>query len=239
VSKRILMVEDEHGIVLSVGDRLRAEGYDFESVPSAETASSRLGSSTYHLVLLDIMLPGMSGFELIKALRAKGAQVPILVLSARSGLSDRVSGLRLGADDYLVKPFAMDELVVRIEVLLRRGERDEAEGALKGLRPIDTTKGDVCFGPFRLCFRNASLYKNDAPVLLSNQEFRLLSIFTDHPGEVLPPELLLNLGWGYESDVSSRTLYVHVAWLRKKLANSERPDGYIHTVRKIGYIFSE
>lgn len=232
---RILMIEDERGLVLSVGDRLKAEGYEFHTESRGDTGLERGRSETWDLLLVDVMLPGLDGFEIIRRLRGAGVQTPAVLVTARDLVTDRVSGLRLGADDYVVKPFAMDELVARIESHLRRASL--GEGAEPSLSPVD--KGNVhTFGPFVFDPGRAGVFRGGERLPLTHQEFRLLQVLIEHEGQVLEATKLLDLAWGYGSEVTSRTLYVHMSWLRQKLKTSERPDGHIETVRRLGYMFT-
>jgi two-component system alkaline phosphatase synthesis response regulator PhoP len=235
MKKQILMIEDERGLLLSVGDRLINEGYAFTGAANGNEGLKKVVSGTWDLVILDLMLPGPSGFDIVRSARGQGLACPFLILSARASLSDRVSGLRLGANDYLVKPFDMDELVARTEVQLRQTGGPGADPS--HTQAIDFGREDYCFGPFRLSFKTVKLLRDNLPIALSNQEFRLLSLLTKHAGEVLPMDLLLSLAWGYQAEVTSRTLYVHIAWLRKKLTTDDRPDGYIRTINRVGYLF--
>ena len=229
---RILMIEDERGLVLAVGDRLRSEGYEFVSEPRGDTGLARVLAENWDLLLVDVMLPGLDGFEILRRLRKAGWEGPLLFVTARDQVIDRVSGLRLGADDYISKPFAMEELVARIETRLRRPP--VAPGSEPPSGPA--TKP---FGPFLFDPERAGVFRDEERLPLTHQEFRLLQVLIENEGKVLDGGALLNLAWGYDNpEISSRTLYVHMSWLRQKLKTPERPDGYIQTVRGFGYMFS-
>lgn len=229
---RILMVEDERGLVLSVGDRLRAQDYEFHAEARGDSGLSRARAESWDLLLIDVMLPGLDGFEIVRDLRGSGIQTPVLMVTARDLVADRVSGLRLGADDYVVKPFAMDELVARIESHLRRARLPGPEG------PAPGDEASLRFGPFVFDPGRAGVFRDGERLPLTHQEFRLLQVLIEHEGQVLEATKLLDLAWGYGSEVTSRTLYVHMSWLRQKLKTTERPDGHVETVRRLGYMFT-
>lgn len=226
---KILMIEDEPGIQLTVGDRLTAEGYEFESCPDGVAGEAIARNGNHDLILLDVMLPGKDGFSICRSLRSAGIAKPILMLTARGQVSDRVNGLKLGADDYLGKPFDMAELLARIEALLRRAEASAQAydtGAEKsgGELIIDLKRGYISFKG------------TDSP--LSAQEIKLLDYFYRHADSIISREELLNTVWGYDSDITTRTIDVHVARLRQKLGDVKDVPKYIHTVRGIGYKFT-
>ena len=223
--RRILVVEDEESLSLTLSDRLLAEGYAVEVRPTGEAALELLAVSPFDLVLLDVMLPGMDGFSVCVELRRRGLPLPVLMLTARSEVREKVLGLRLGADDYLGKPFDMLELLARVEALLRRSAAPDA------------TPGVVEFGDVRLDPRSATVTRGGEPVALSAMEYRLLGFFLEHRGEVLSRERLLDEVWGYDSSVYSRTVDVHVATLRQKIeANPSHPCTIV-TVHRLGYRF--
>jgi two-component system alkaline phosphatase synthesis response regulator PhoP len=223
--RRILLVEDEPGLVLTLTDRLTAEGYHVESVRDGNTAVDRGSRDHFDVILLDVMLPGCDGFEVCRTLRQRGVSSAILMLTARGEVVDRVVGLKLGADDYLTKPFEMPELLARIEALVRRtgSARQSADG--------------YEFGAIRVDFRRAEVRKHDALVELSARELKLLRYFIEHRGATISRNELLNAVWGYNAMPSTRTVDVHVAWLRQKLEDTPRHPQYIHTVHGLGYKF--
>ncbi|MGH9348905.1 MAG: response regulator transcription factor [Vicinamibacterales bacterium] len=222
---KLLLVEDEPGLVMTLTDRLLAEGYEVESVGDAPTALARGGAGTHDLILLDVMLPGGNGFDVCRTLRQRGVQSPILMLTARGQVVDRVVGLKLGADDYLVKPFEMVELLARIEALLRRA-------------PAPARTGDgFRFGDVTVDFRRAEVTKAGQRVDLSAREFKLLRYFLEHLGATLSRDELLNEVWGYHAMPSTRTVDVHVAWLRQKLETNPRHPQHLLTVHGLGYKF--
>jgi two-component system, OmpR family, alkaline phosphatase synthesis response regulator PhoP len=228
LSRRILLVEDEPGLVLTLTDRLMAEGYEVESEGDAVRGLARGSTGGFDAILLDVMLPGGSGFDVCRTLRQRGVQTPILMLTARGQVVDRVVGLKLGADDYLIKPFEMAELLARIEALLRRGAA-----------PVSTAiVGETFrFGEVSIDFRKAEVTKSGRPIELSAREFKLLRYFVEHRGAALSRDELLNEVWGYNAMPSTRTVDVHVAWLRQKIEDNPRHPQYIHTVHGLGYKF--
>jgi two-component system alkaline phosphatase synthesis response regulator PhoP len=227
MNSRILLVEDEPGLVLTITDLLTAEGYTVESATDGPTGLTKALNERFDLVVLDVMLPGKSGFDICRELRQQGRDVAILLLTAKSQLTDRVVGLKLGADDYMVKPFEPPELLARIEALLRRVKREK-------LPPVMRFE----FGSVEIDFEKGMARKAGAPVGLAGKELELLRYLIDHRGAVVSREELLQAVWEYQPGVSSRTIDVHVAWLRQKLEDNPQYPQHIHTVRGVGYRFS-
>jgi two-component system alkaline phosphatase synthesis response regulator PhoP len=229
MSNRILLVEDEAGLSLTVEDRLVAEGYRVEVACDGEAGLLRALDERFDLVVLDVMLPKKSGFEVCRELRAKQARTPILMLTARGQIEDKVVGLKLGADDYLVKPFHMSELMARVEALLRRGGPATAEPKAGA--------ASFAFGDVRVDFRKAEVRVGDRQVELSAKELQLLRYFLQHPGATLSRQELLDAVWGWNAMPVTRTVDVHVAGLRKKLEKDPRTPSYILTMHGLGYKF--
>ena len=227
MSSRILLVEDEPGLVLTVSDLLAAEGYEVETAMDGPTGLARAMGEEFDLIILDVMLPGKNGFEVCRELRQKGRDVAILMLTAKTQVVDRVVGLKLGADDYLSKPFDPSELLARVEALLRRVKREKRPPVLR-----------FQFGNVEIDFESGKVRKDGAPVNLAGKEIQLLRYLIDHRGKVVSRDELLEKVWAYQSGVSSRTIDVHVAWLRQKLEENPQNPKYIHTVRRVGYRFS-
>jgi two-component system alkaline phosphatase synthesis response regulator PhoP len=227
--RRLLLVEDEPGLVMTMTDRLELEGYEVESVGDANSALQTASSNAYDAILLDVMLPGGTGFDVCRTLRQRGVQTPILMLTARGQVFDRVVGLKLGADDYLVKPFEMAELLARIEALIRRTSTSAI--------PAGASPETYRFGDISVDFRRAEVTKGSQKLELSAREFKLLRYFIEHRGAALTRDELLNEVWGYNAMPSTRTVDVHVAWLRQKLEDNPRHPEYIHTVHGLGYKF--
>ena len=212
--------------MLTLTDRLTREGYSVEHASDGESGLERAAGEAFDLVLLDVMLPRMGGFDVLKELRKRNIETPVIMLTARSQVVDKVVGLKLGADDYVTKPFEMVELLARIEAKLRRA-------------PVTPhpTEG-YQFGGIRIDFRRAEITKDEQPLELSAREFQLLKYFIEHRGATLTREELLNEVWGYNSMPSTRTVDVHVAWLRQKIEPNARHPQFILTVHGMGYKFA-
>jgi two-component system alkaline phosphatase synthesis response regulator PhoP len=227
MSKRILLVEDEPGLVMTLTDRLRSEGYAVETAGDGESALRRATGESFDLIILDVMLPGRSGLDVCRDLRQRRNQTPVIMLTARDQVVDKVLGLKIGADDYLAKPFVMLELLARVEALLRRAPSE----------PPARDGGTYAFGAVQVDFQRAEVRRDGERVELSALEFRLLRYFIEHRGETLSRDALLNEVWGYNAMVSTRTVDVHVAWLRQKLEVHSRHPRHILTVHGLGYKF--
>jgi len=228
VDKRLLLVEDEPGLQLALTDRLLAEGYAVETAGDGPSAIVRATGEPFDVIVLDVMLPGRDGFDVAKTIRSQGVHTPILMLTARTQVVDRVVGLKLGADDYLTKPFETIELLARIEALLRRAPSASPGPALERYNVGDIT----------LDVRRAEVTRGGHPIDLSAKEFQLLKYFIEHRGATLSRDELLHEVWGYNATPSTRTVDVHVAWLRQKLEPNSRVPQYILTVHGLGYKFA-
>jgi two-component system alkaline phosphatase synthesis response regulator PhoP len=224
--KRVLLIEDEPGLVMTLTDRLRIEGYEVVSAVDGPSGLDRAISGPWDVILLDVMLPGMSGFDICRAVRQQRIATPIIMLTARGQVVDRVLGLKLGADDYLTKPFDMMELLARIEVQLRRTAASPS-GAHQ-----------YAFGNIVIDTRKAEVTRDHAIIDVPAREFLLLKYFIEHRGETLSRERLLNDVWGYHSMPSTRTVDVHVAWLRQKIEPNAKHPQYILTIHGLGYKFA-
>jgi two-component system, OmpR family, alkaline phosphatase synthesis response regulator PhoP len=222
--RSVLLVEDEASLVLALTDRLEAEGYMVTSAGDGDTGLATAVSGAFDLVILDGMLPGRDGYDVCRTLRRRGVTTPILMLSARGQIVDRVVGLQLGADDYLTKPFDVSELLARMEALLRRA-------APAGLHTYT-------FGEVTVNARAAEVTKGGTMVPLTAREFQLLTYFIEHRGATLSRDELLDAVWGYDSAVMTRTVDVHVGILRQKLEDHPRKPRYILTVHGLGYKFT-
>src|SRR5262245_19408986 len=187
---RILLVEDEPGLVVALRDRLVREGYTLEAVTDGVAGFERAAAESFDLIILDVMLPGKDGFEVCHDLRQRGVPTPILMLTARAQVSDKVAGFKLGADDYLTKPFEMSELLARVDARIRRG----APAARPAAR---APAGAHDFGPFHIDFRRAEVTRDGRTVELSAKEFQLLQYFVEHRGATLSRNEILNRVWGY------------------------------------------
>jgi two-component system, OmpR family, alkaline phosphatase synthesis response regulator PhoP len=224
--KRLLLVEDAQGLVLTLRDRLTREGYSVDTSADGESGLERAAGEAFDLVLLDVMLPRINGLDVLRELRKRGIETPVIMLTAKGQIADKVVGLKLGADDYVTKPFEMMELLARIEAKLRRAP----------LTPHPTE--GYQFGEVRVDFRRAEVTRAGAPLELSAREFQLLKYFIEHRGATLTREELLNEVWGYNAMPSTRTVDVHVAWLRQKIEPNSRHPQYILTVHGMGYKFA-
>lgn len=224
---KILLVEDEPGLVLTLTDRLSSEGYALETATDGETGFERAVSESFDLILMDVMLPRKNGFDVCRDLRQKNVQTPVIMLTARGQVVDKVVGLKLGADDYVTKPFEWMELLARIEALLRRTPA-------AGITSPETYQ----FGTVRIDFRRAEVEREGQTVELSSLEFKLLHYLIEHRGEVISRDRLLDEVWGYDAMPSTRTVDVHIAWLRQKLESNPRHPQFILTVHGLGYKFS-
>ena len=225
-AKRVLLVEDEPGLVVTLTDRLKSEGYQVSSATDGASAIAIASKQHFDVILLDVMLPGVSGFDVCRDLRQQGVKTPIIMLTARGQVMDKVLGLKIGADDYLTKPFDMLELLARVEVQLRRAS------ALSG-----TSAAEYRFGDVTVNFRKAEVVRAGTPLELSAREFLLLKYFIEHREATLTRDELLNEVWGYHSMPSTRTVDVHVAWLRQKIEDNPRHPQYVLTVHGMGYKF--
>ena len=224
MNESILLVEDEAALRATLGDRLRGEGYVVETATDGHEAFEKAANQPFDLVILDLMLPVRSGLDVCRDIRQAGMATPILILTARNQTIDKVVGLKLGADDYVTKPFESAELIARIEVLLRRV-------------PIQTGQGVHEFGTIHVDVRRSEVTRAGKPVYLTGREFQLLRYFIERAGTTIPRRELLQSVWGYEADTLTRTVDTHVASLRQKLEeNSKRPE-LIVTVAGVGYKF--
>lgn len=221
--KRILLVEDEAAFALGVSDRLRAESYEVEWAQSGPAGFTAAAGRPFDLILLDIMLPGKNGFDICRDLRHEGVHTPILMLTARGELVDRVLGLKLGADDYVQKNCDPMELMARIEALLRR----TAETAVQGC--------GAQFGDVRVDLARHELLRAGQRVELSPLEFRLLEYLIERRGAVVTREELLEKVWSLNGDTMSRTVDVHIAALRRKIEEDSRYPRFLLTVKGAGY----
>jgi two-component system alkaline phosphatase synthesis response regulator PhoP len=226
VRGNVLFVEDEEALRMTVGDRLRNEGYAVEYAADGDEGFEKATQIPFDLIILDVMLPRKSGFVVCRDIRQAGLITPILMLTARGQTSDKVSGLKIGADDYVTKPFNMRELVARVEALLRRAPS----------RPVVQT-GVVEFGSIHVDLVGTEAIRDGKVVNLSAREFQLLRYFIEHRGATLSRDELLKQVWGYSADIYTRTVDVHVASLRQKLEDDAKQPKFILTVQGLGYKF--
>src|SRR5579862_5960828 len=227
MDSRILLIEDEPGLVLTLSDLFEAEGYTVATASDGPTGLARAISEPFDAIVLDVMLPGKNGFDVCREIRQHGSDIAILMLTAKTQIIDRVIGLKLGADDYLTKPFDPAELLARVEALLRRVNKKNLTPALR-----------FQFGNVQVDFEKAEVLKAGLPVSLAGKELQLLRYLIDHRGKVLFRDELLAEVWEYQSDVSTRTVDVHIALLRQKLEQNPQFPKHILTVRGSGYRFA-
>ena len=227
MNDRILLVEDEEALAIPLSDRLRREGYLVQIAADGETGYAQALAGSFDLILLDVMLPGKSGLNVCRDLRQRGISTPILMLTALTQTDDKVIGLRLGADDYLAKPFDQAELLARMEALLRRA-----------VTPHISAETVHQIGDLRIDLRRAEVFRDGQKVPLSAREFELLQYFVEHTGALLTREELLRDVWGYKASTSTRTVDVHVGWLRQKLEDDPKHPKLIVTSIGMGYRFT-
>jgi two-component system, OmpR family, response regulator MprA len=224
---RALVVDDERSVRDALSRALRSEGYRVQVAASGGDALGFLAEQSSDVIVLDVSMAGLDGLETCRLIRAKGDDVPILMLTARSGVSDRVAGLDAGADDYLVKPFALEELLARLRALLRRQSPSQpaASSALTfGDVTLDSVSREVTVG--------------DDQIRMTRLEFSLLEMFLRHPRQVLTREVIFDRVWGYDFGANSNSLEVYVGYLRRKTESGDRPR-LIHTVRGVGYVLRD
>jgi DNA-binding response OmpR family regulator len=219
---RVLVVEDDPAILRGLADNLRFESHEVLTATDGETGYRLVREKRPDVIVLDLMLPRMSGYEVCRKLRAEGVQTPIVMLTARGEEADRILGLDLGADDYLTKPFSIRELLARIRAVLRRAH------------PLKTMPDELRVADIVIDFRKYEAKKGDRTVDLTRKEFGILRLLASRAGEVVTRDELLNEVWGYEASPTTRTVDTHIASLRAKLEeDSSQPR--LHTIHGVGY----
>ncbi|WP_431911982.1 response regulator transcription factor [Nonomuraea jabiensis] len=223
---RLLVVDDEPALREALQSSLEFEGYKVVTANDGQAALDAVAADTYDAVLLDVMMPRLDGLTACRRLRASGNHIPVLMLTARDAVGDRVSGLDAGADDYLVKPFELDELLARVRALLRRGalSSTSAEGA-------DT----LTYGDLRMDLATREVMRGDRRLDLTRTEYLLMELFLAHPRQVLTRDQILSEVWGFDFEPTSNSLDVYVMYLRRKTEAGGQPR-VIHTVRGVGYV---
>jgi DNA-binding response OmpR family regulator len=229
MSSRILIVEDEKHLAEALAHNLKFEGYDTHVVGDGEAGLERIGAEDYDLLVLDVMLPGISGFELCERLRESGNRVPVLFLTARNTDVDRLAGLRHGGDDYMTKPFLIEELVLRIRGILRRQEWYQTPVAERGV---------FRFGDNEVNFRTFRAKGARGDFQLTEKECMLMKLLVERQGQVVSRELILERVWGYKYGSSSRTIDNFIVRLRRYFEPDPRRPKFIHSVRGVGYRFT-
>jgi two-component system response regulator MprA len=226
---QVLVVDDEPALVTALERALRLDGHDVAVATDGQRALDRLAGATPDLVVLDVMMPRVDGLEVCRRLRAAGDRVPVLMLTARDGIDDRVDGLDAGADDYLSKPFALRELRARVRALLRRAETPDEGGEHQEA---------VSFSDLHLDPATREVRRGDRPIELTRTEFSLLELFLRHPRVVLSRSQLFEHVWGYDLGATSNALGVYIGYLRRKTEEGGEPR-LLHTVRGVGYALRE
>lgn len=229
MTSRILIVEDEKHLAEALAHNLKFEGYDTQVVGDGESGLERFAAEEFDLVVLDVMLPGISGFDVCERLREAGNRVPVLFLTARNTDSDRIQGLRHGGDDYMTKPFLLEELVLRIRGILRRQEWYQTPVAERGI--FHFADNEVNFRTFRARGPHGE-------VDLTEKECMLLKLLVERQGQVVSRELILERVWGYKYGSSSRTIDNFIVRLRRYFEPEPRRSRFIHSVRGVGYRFT-
>jgi len=227
MNERVLLIEDEPTLSLLLKERLEKEGYSVSSCHDGDQGLTHGLREPFDLVLLDIKLPGRNGFDVCRELRRHSIKVPILMLTARGDVKDRVKGLKMGADDYLAKPFEVIELLARMEAVLRR-VNDSPPHLIDSL---------FCFGDLAVDLNKEEVLRGGSPVALTAKEFALLRYFIAKPNERLPRQILLEEVWGYKGVLNTRTVDLHVAQLRQKLERNPKHPLHILTLFRSGYKF--
>jgi two-component system alkaline phosphatase synthesis response regulator PhoP len=234
--RRVLVIEDEPGLVMALTQRFCSEGYEVEAANDGEQGLALGLSESFDVIVLDLMLPRRNGFDVCRDLRQQGISTPIIMLTARGQVVDRVVGLKLGADDYLTKPFAMMELLARVEALLRRSSSTRTLSDVThsaGRRSSEVFQ----FGAVRVDFRRTLVTRGNKAVNVSAREFKLLRYLIEHSGATVSRDELLNEVWGYNSMTTTRTVDVHISSLRQKIEEDPRHPKSIVTIHGFGYKF--
>jgi two-component system response regulator MprA len=225
---RILVVDDDAAVRDSLARTLRFEGYQVETATDGDQALRAVKSAEPDAVVLDVSMPVLDGLQACRELRADGVLVPVLMLTARDSVGDRVAGLDAGADDYLVKPFALQELLARLRALLRRAQRAQPEPAGSQLR----------FADLRLDPQTREVWRGARPLRLTRTEFAILEVFLRHPRQVLTRDVLFEHVWGYDFGETSNSIHVYLGYLRRKL-EADGEARLLHTVRGVGFVLRE
>lgn len=220
----ILVIDDDRSVAEMLRRNFAYEGFRVDVAADGPSGLDRARDRPYDLIVLDVMLPGLDGFEVLRRIRSAGDRTPILMLTARDAVDDRVTGLEGGADDYLVKPFSFKELLARVNALLRRQRDDEREM--------------LRFADVRLDTGARQATRSERPIELSTTEYELLAFLMRHPNQVLPRERIMERVWGYDFEGESNVLEVYIGYLRRKLEEIDAPR-LIQTVRGAGYVLRE
>ncbi len=235
--KRVLVIEDDAHIAEGLKLNLMMQGYEVESAPDGGAGLQKWKSWQPHLIVLDIMLPGIDGLSVLQNIRLQDDKLPVLILSALGSAAERVKGLTCGGDDYLAKPFNLEEFLLRIERLLMRAYRTEGQ-AIRGVDGAAAISSPVyTFGDNRIDFRSATAFVSGGAIVLTEQEAKLLKLFINYRGQPLTRKQLLEIGWGYTGAVNTRTVDNFVVRLRKYFEKDPQRPVYFRSLRAVGYIF--
>jgi DNA-binding response OmpR family regulator len=225
-TKHILVVEDDISILTGLKDNLIGEGYKVSTALNGTEGLEMAINSKVDLIILDIMLPGMNGFEICKKIKIEKPQLPVVMLTARGSEMDKIAGLDYGADDYITKPFSLSELLARIRAVLRR------------VYPSTAEIEQYSFGKARLDFKKMEAFVNDIPVKFTRKEYAILKYFVQHAGEVVHRHDLLNEVWGYDKIPTTRTVDNFILDIRKKIEKNPSAPSYIISISGVGYRFN-
>jgi two-component system response regulator MprA len=236
---RVLVVDDDAAVRDSLARTLRFEGHEVDTARDGQEALDRVRDGEPDAMILDVSMPTMDGLEACRRLRADGVLLPVLMVTARDSVGDRVAGLDAGADDYLIKPFALQELQARLRALLRRsllsaGPTPEPEQASAG----PATDGVLTFAELRMDPQTREVWRGDRSLRLTRTEFSILEVFLRHPRQVLTRAVLFEQVWGYDFGENSNSIHVYLGYLRRKL-EAEGENRLLHTVRGVGFVLRE
>lgn len=223
MTRQILIVEDEPNLAFLIAQNLEVEGFSITKAPDGEAAIDAVLAHSFDLIILDLMLPKRSGLDVLREVRRVRPKLPVIILTARTSVTDRVQGLKLGADDYMSKPFEMAELLARVQAVLRRTQ----DAPL----PDDLTLGDL-----RVDFARMTAVRNGQDVALSSREFRVLRALAQHRGQVITREELLRAAWSADEAVTERTVDAHIKNLRKKIEQDPANPVFLRTIHREGYV---
>jgi two-component system response regulator MprA len=235
---RVLVVDDDAAVRQSLERSLRFEGYEVATAADGLAALELIARERPDIAVLDVMMPRMDGLEACRQLRARGDDLPVLMLTARDGLADRVSGLDVGADDYLVKPFALEELFARLRALSRRSALAARAGVGRGSSAASGGPAPLSYGGVALDQSSRQVARDGRELTLTKTEYELLELFLTHPRQVLSRSMIMERVWGYDFGPSSNSLEVFVSYLRRKLEAGGEAR-LLHTVRGVGYVLRE
>lgn len=225
--KKILLAEDEENLLHVIKLNLEMEGYSLTTVVNGKDALLEAKKNGFDLLILDVMMPGINGFDVCKEFRKSNTETPVLFLTARGSGEDRVTGLKIGADDYLVKPFNLEELLLRVKILLGRNKKTQIIAE------------DYSFGEFKINFKTYEIFEKDKKIAeLGNREIQLLKLLIDKENQVVSREEILDLIWGEDTFPTSRTIDNYILIFRKYFEKNPREPRYFHSVRGVGYKFT-